>query len=127
MIVTRLAVALGVVVFGFLCYLAFAGSAPATGLVVTAVALVVLVGGGNWLGGRTTLHRVPPGPPSSRFYGVDPPDGAVGPSPATESPVPNRPTTEGRAPGPGGGAVSGEPGPPTPASGDPPSASDVGA
>ncbi len=97
--------AVGVGVFGFLCYLAFRGSAPATGLVVTAVALVVLVGGGNWLGGRSTPHGAPPGPPSSRLSGVDLPEGGIGPAdPAGPGPGAPAPVT-GR--GPGGGDVAG--------------------
>ncbi len=52
MIVTRLAVVIGLLFLGLLCYLSVAGSAAATGLLVTAVTLVVLVGGGNWLSDR---------------------------------------------------------------------------
>lgn len=59
MIVTKLAIGVGVVLVGVLCWLAIAGVAIAAELVITAVALVVLVGGGNWLGGRRSPPRAP--------------------------------------------------------------------
>ncbi len=77
MTVTRLALAFGVLVLAFLCYLVAIGSAAATGLLITAMALVVLIGGGNWISGRSTPRGAPPGPASSRFYGVELPEGGV--------------------------------------------------
>jgi len=58
--VTRLAVACGLVVVVALCWLAAVGSSAATEVVVTVFVLAVLVGGGNWLSGRS----VPPRPPA---------------------------------------------------------------
>jgi hypothetical protein len=115
-IVTRLAVAVCVLVFGFLCYLAVRGSAAATGLVVTVAALVVLVGGGNWLGGRTTPHGAPPGPRSSRFYGVDLPEGGVdaGPGPGGPEPPAEHITAEAGGEGAVSTAEPGTAGPDTP-------------
>lgn len=57
MIVTRLAIAAGAAVVGLLCWLAVAGVVVATELLITAGALVVLVGGGNWLGGHYAPAR----------------------------------------------------------------------
>ena len=57
MIVTKLALAAGFLLLGLLCWLAFSGVAVAGELLVTAVALVVLVGGGNWLAGRRSPGR----------------------------------------------------------------------
>ncbi len=59
MIVTRLAIGVGVVLFGGLCWLAIDGVGLAAELLITAVALVVLVGGGNWLAGRGSSSRTP--------------------------------------------------------------------
>jgi hypothetical protein len=61
-IVSRIALAAGIVVLGFVCWLAVVGSGAATELLVTVVAIVVLVAGGNWLAGRSHHGRAaPPG------------------------------------------------------------------
>ncbi len=59
MIVTRLAIGCGVVLFGLLCWFAVDGVSFAGELVITVGALVVLVGGGNWLSGRYAPRRPP--------------------------------------------------------------------
>jgi hypothetical protein len=56
-IFTRIAWILGIAFFGFLCWLAFAGFTPAIALVVTAVVLFALVGGGNAMRGGSTAGR----------------------------------------------------------------------
>lgn len=55
--ITRLAIGAGVVVVGLLCWAAVAGVVVATELLITAGALVALVGGGNWLGGHYAPAR----------------------------------------------------------------------
>jgi hypothetical protein len=80
-IVTKLAIGAGVVLAGILCWLAVTGVAVAAEVLVTAVALVLLVGGGNWLGGRSSSSRSSTGPPSSTFSGApesDSVDGGTG-------------------------------------------------
>ena len=72
MIVTRTAQVLGILAFGGLVILAIAGFTPAVPLVVTAVALVVLIGGGNLLAGRNPHGRPRPAPGVERPP-VDPP------------------------------------------------------
>jgi len=52
MIVTKVAIGVGVVLCGILVWMAVSGVAVATELLVSAIAIVVLVGGGNWLSGR---------------------------------------------------------------------------
>ncbi len=52
MIVTRLAIAVGVVFFGFLCYLAIRGFTALTVVLVTVIVLFAFVGAGNLLSGR---------------------------------------------------------------------------
>ena len=64
MIVSKLAIAAGVVVLGVLCWLAATGLTPVAVILVTGGALVVLVGGGNWLSGRTVPRSAPPTPPT---------------------------------------------------------------
>jgi hypothetical protein len=81
MIVTRLALVVGLLFLGFLCYLAAAGSAAAQGLLITGVALLVLVGGGNWLSGR-------------RSGGASGRGGRAGAATADGSPAPTGPTNE---------------------------------
>ncbi|MHB1554578.1 MAG: hypothetical protein ACYCSX_04330 [Acidimicrobiales bacterium] len=49
---TKIAVAGGLVLFGFVCWLAASGVGPAREGLVSLVALVVLVAGGNLLAGR---------------------------------------------------------------------------
>ena len=82
MIVTRLAIGFGVAVFGGICWAAIAGSRQAAEIVITVGALVVLVGGGNWLGGRRSRPMPtsnpgggPPGegPASRRVGGTEEP------------------------------------------------------
>jgi hypothetical protein len=51
---TKVAIGGGIAVVGLLCWLAATGVTVLVPLLVTAVALVVMVGGGNWLGGRTS-------------------------------------------------------------------------
>jgi hypothetical protein len=67
--VTRLAVVLGVVAFGVLCWAAAAGVRAAYELLVSLVVLVALVAGGNWLGDRRTPdvepYRPPPADPGA--------------------------------------------------------------
>jgi hypothetical protein len=78
MIATKLALAAGVVVVALLVWLAVAGVAMATELLVSVAALVVLVGGGNWLAGR----RGPsPGPPPADEPRLEEPGGRPGPGP----------------------------------------------
>jgi hypothetical protein len=57
--VTRLTAGGGVVVLGVLCWLAATGFTALTAVLVTGAALVVMIGGGNWLSGRTTPERPP--------------------------------------------------------------------
>jgi hypothetical protein len=49
---TKIAVAGGMVLLGFVCWLAASGVGPAREGLVSVVALVVLVAGGNLLAGR---------------------------------------------------------------------------
>ncbi len=70
MSVTKLVIGLGVVVFGLLCWMAVDGITAAAVTLITVGALVVLVGGGNWIGGRSSPHGPRPagsGPPSSTY------------------------------------------------------------
>jgi hypothetical protein len=56
-IFTRIAWVLGLMFVGALCWLAAAtGFTPAIAFVVTAVALVALIGGGNLINGRSPPH-----------------------------------------------------------------------
>lgn len=83
MIVTKLAVAAGALLFLLLCWLAVAGVAVAAELVITLGALLVLVGGGNWLRGRTaTAQRPAAQPPAGRPAGQP----RAGQSPAQRPP-----------------------------------------
>ncbi len=59
MTVTRLAVVLGVLLVAGVCWLAADGMAFAYELLVSLAALVVLVAGGNWLGGRRSSPERP--------------------------------------------------------------------
>ncbi|HEY1732926.1 MAG TPA: hypothetical protein VGG23_00665 [Acidimicrobiales bacterium] len=70
MSVTKLVIGLGVAFFGLLCWMAVDGITAAAVTVITLGALVVLVGGGNWIGGRPAPHGRQPagsGPPSSTY------------------------------------------------------------
>jgi hypothetical protein len=57
MLFTRIAWILGLAALGGLFWLATIGFPPATPLLVTGVVLVLLVGGGNALRGRSTSGR----------------------------------------------------------------------
>ncbi len=61
MIFTKVAIGLGVVAAALLFWMAVSGVAVATELLVSALAIVVLIAGGNWLSGRR--GRPPAGPP----------------------------------------------------------------
>lgn len=66
MIVTKIAIAVGLVVLGIACWMAVIGIGAAAEGLLTVFALVVLVAGGNLLAGRTTSNRTPlpvPGSP----------------------------------------------------------------
>lgn len=88
MSVTRLAVVAGVLFFGLLCWMAVDGITAAAVLLITLGALVVLVGGGNWIGGRSSTGRgrqpSGTGPPSSTYVppASPPPAGPSGTDPA---------------------------------------------
>jgi hypothetical protein len=71
------AAVLGVVLFGGLIVLAIAGVTAATAVIITAAAVVVMIGLGNAVGGRHTPNRSP--------YPVAPdPTPATGPTGAAE-------------------------------------------
>ncbi len=53
------AAVLGVVLFGGLIVLAIAGVSAATAVIITAAAVVVMIGLGNAVGGRHTPNRSP--------------------------------------------------------------------
>jgi hypothetical protein len=53
-IFTRLAWVIGLALFAMLCWMAIDGFSPAVPLLVTAIVIVVLVAGGNAIGGRST-------------------------------------------------------------------------
>jgi hypothetical protein len=53
-IFTRIAWVVGLALFATLCWMAIDGFSPAVPLLVTAIVIVVLVGGGNLIGGRST-------------------------------------------------------------------------
>lgn len=59
MIFTKVAVAGGIVLLGFLCWLAAVGVSAVREVLISVFALVVLVGGGNWLSGRSAHGRRP--------------------------------------------------------------------
>jgi hypothetical protein len=61
--VTRLALGLGVLLVAAVCWLAADGVGFAYELLISLAALVVLVGGGNWLGGRRSASAPEPGRP----------------------------------------------------------------
>jgi hypothetical protein len=66
-IVTKLALGFGVLLCVLLVWMALSGVAIATELLVSAIAIVVLVGGGNWLAGRG--GRYPAAPPAEHEVG----------------------------------------------------------
>jgi hypothetical protein len=57
--VTRLVVAAGIPLLGFLCWLAAIGFTAMVPLLVTVALLIFLVGGGNWLSDRSVVDREP--------------------------------------------------------------------
>jgi hypothetical protein len=59
MIATKIAIALGVVLLGVACWMAVIGVSAASEGLLTVFALVVLVGGGNYLAGRSAPSRRP--------------------------------------------------------------------
>lgn len=59
MIATKIAIALGVVLLGVACWMAAIGVSAATEGLLTVFALLVLVGGGNYLAGRSAPSRRP--------------------------------------------------------------------
>ena len=66
------AVVLGLVVFGGLIVLAVAGVTAATAVIITTVAVVVMIGLGNAVGGRHTPNRSPyPTEPDSTHAAPD--------------------------------------------------------
>ena len=83
MIVTRLSIVAGIIVFAFLCWMAIEGVADARNLVITVVALFLLIAGGNALRGRSSYGEgqhaaprptgspAPPGPPPADDGGED--------------------------------------------------------
>ncbi len=68
MIATKIAIAMGVMLLGVACWMAVIGVRAVSEGLLTLFALVVLVGGGNYLAGRSGARRGPapvrvPGPP----------------------------------------------------------------
>jgi len=59
MTVTRLTMGAGVVVLGVLVWLAVIGNAAITAFLVTVAAMLVLIGGGNWMRGKNPHGRRP--------------------------------------------------------------------
>ena len=64
MIFTRLAWLFGLLLLGFLCWLAIRGLTIVVPFLVTAFVLVLLIGGGNLMSGRSSSSGGP-GRPSS--------------------------------------------------------------
>jgi hypothetical protein len=62
-IFTKIGIALGIFTVAGLFVLAAIGFSPATPLLVTTLAIVVLVAGGNWLSGRGTPRTYSAPPP----------------------------------------------------------------
>ena len=65
MIFTRIAWVLGLALFAGMCWLAVDGFAPIVPFLVTAIALFVLVGGGNLIQGRSPFPGGRRGQPTS--------------------------------------------------------------
>ena len=70
------AAVLGVVLFGGLIVLAVAGVPAATAVLITAAAVVVMIGLGNAVGGRHTPNRSPYAPASDPAEAADAADAA---------------------------------------------------
>ena len=62
MIFTRIAMVVGFALVGVLCWLAAAGFGPVYPFLVTAAVMVLLVGGGNLIQGRSPPHGGGPAP-----------------------------------------------------------------
>lgn len=116
MIATKIAVALGIVLLGVACWMAAIGVRAASEGLITLFALVVLVGGGNYLAGRSRSRQSPvapvtPAPTTPASFPVAP----AAPAPVTHSadpgPDPATPATEasGSLPAPGPHGTAGEP------------------
>ncbi len=85
MTVTKVTAGFAVVLLGFLCWMAAAGFTALTALLVSGAVLVVLVAGGNWIGGRST----------PRTRAVHAPEGGPIPTPAgSETPSVETPSVE---------------------------------
>jgi hypothetical protein len=69
-IFTRIAWVIGLALFATLCWMALDGFSPAVPLLVTAIVIVLLVAGGNVIGGRST----PGGPSRTRPGDSDGPE-----------------------------------------------------
>jgi|GEM_PF-2645802 len=71
MVFTKIALAAGFLLLGFLIWLAIMGMTAVGEALVTLFALVLLVGGGNWISGRSPYGRrtaeVEPRPISQRY------------------------------------------------------------
>jgi hypothetical protein len=76
MIFTKVAWIAGLAVFAAMCWLAIIGFSPVVPLLITAIALFVLIGGGNLVNGRASPYGSRGGRPPR---GTDGPDGP-GPS-----------------------------------------------
>ena len=119
MIATKIAIALGIAVFGVACWMAVIGVRAASEGLLTLLALVVLVGGGNYLAGRSTGRRrpVPTGfnpPPVGRGATVasEEPSAQPAAGPATQSASgPPAPAVQPAAEAAGGHAAPGDPAP----------------
>ena len=84
------AVVLGVVLFGGLVVLAIAGVSAATAVIITAAAVVLMIGLGNAVGGRHTPSRSPyptgsPTPDATETGATETDDSEVGTSGADEA------------------------------------------
>lgn len=72
MIFTRIAMVISVMLLGVLCWLAAAGFGPVYPFLVTAIVMVILVGGGNLIQGRSPPHG------GGRSHAPSEPDGPSG-------------------------------------------------
>jgi hypothetical protein len=73
-IFTRIALVIGLVLVATMCWLAATGFTPVVPVLVTAIALLVLVGGGNMIRGRSSPYggrrgQAPGGPEGSGSAG----------------------------------------------------------
>ena len=81
------AAVLGVVLFGGLVVLAIAGVSAATAVIITAAAVVLMIGLGNAVGGRHTPNRspYPTGPPAAESIAADPTEANASEADASEA------------------------------------------